>query len=153
MLFRSTVSSANVGTYTSWASSSLALTGASASNYTLVGGAVSAVITKAPLGLSLNATYNGTTNFSNSSALGDASSGAVTSGGTMSVKGLVGSEKVNGVTVSDANVDVVNNTTNYITNVSGSNGFNMGNYSIAASRNSSTSGSNITNTNNIRQKP
>ncbi|HMV63394.1 MAG TPA: filamentous hemagglutinin N-terminal domain-containing protein, partial [Rhodocyclaceae bacterium] len=123
------VASKDVGTYTQWAASSLALTGSNSTNYTLSGGAVSAVINRAPLGVALNALYNGTTQFTSSVGATNASAGTINSGGTLTVSGLAGSERLTGVTVSDASVDAIT-AGKYVTGVSGSNGFLAGNYAL-----------------------
>jgi hypothetical protein len=69
----------------------------------------------------------------------------VNTGGTLKVKGLMGSETLTGVTVLGSNVTTANNR---VTAASGSGGFVASNYAIYSSRNTSTSGSNITNANN-----
>jgi len=145
------VASKNVGTYTQWTSSSLSLTGTQASNYTLTGGAVSALINPAPLGVAVNSVYNGTNAFVSTGGATNASAGTIGTGGTLAVTGLVGSERLTGVTVSDANVDVVT-ANKYVTGASGSNGFLASNYALynagTPTYNVSTVGSAITTSNN-----
>ncbi len=81
-----TVASKNVGTYTEWASSTLALTGNQAVNYTLDGGAVQASITPAALNLLISKTYNGNAQFTGthsytiSGMVGNESAPTITSG-------------------------------------------------------------------------
>ncbi len=133
------VASKDIGAYTQWASSNLSLTGSGASNYTLIGGAVSALINPAPLGIAVNAIYNGTTSFTHGS------------GATLTTAGLIGAETVTGVTVSDANVDAVT-AAKFVTGVTGGNGFVASNYVLygagTPAYNQSLSGGNITTSNN-----
>lgn len=96
-----TVASPNVGTYTQWASSSLALDNI---NYTLVGGSVLATITPAPLGVYARPAYNGTQNFATVSGTPVGTTGSVVGGGTVQVAGLVPGELLSGFTLDSRNV-------------------------------------------------
>ncbi|MDE1948471.1 MAG: hypothetical protein KGI35_07640, partial [Burkholderiales bacterium] len=74
------------------------------------------------LGIALDATYNGTTSFTASSAATNTTAGTIgTNGGTLTVTGLQGTDTVTGVVVNDANVDAVNAGSNYVASISGAN--------------------------------
>ena len=111
------------------------------SNYSLVtvlNGSLT--ITPAPLGIALNATYNGTKTFTANSAV--TTTGSIATGGSLTVNGLQASDNVTGVTLSDANVATANN---LITTVSGSAGTTLwngtsGNYIINSRSNAGTGG-------------
>ena len=111
------------------------------SNYSLVtvlNGSLT--ITPAPLGIALNATYNGTKTFTANSAV--TTTGSIATGGALTVNGLQASDNVTGVTLSDANVATANN---LITTVSGSAGTTLwngtsGNYIINSRSNAGTGG-------------
>ncbi|MEI6612988.1 TonB family protein, partial [Polynucleobacter sp.] len=111
------------------------------SNYSLVtvlNGSLT--ITPAPLGMALNATYNGTKTFTANSAV--TTTGSIATGGSLTVNGLQASDNVTGVTLSDANVATANN---LITTVSGSAGTTLwngtsGNYIIHSRSNAGTGG-------------
>lgn len=142
-----TVISRDAGIYDRWASSTLVLTGAQASNYTLAGASVRAVISKVPLGIAVTgANYNGSAVFSADSPARDANPGELRGGGTLTVKGLIGNEQVTAVTVFNPNVNF--NSSNFITSVSGTNGFNPINYAISSIRTPGPAGVSITNTTN-----
>jgi hypothetical protein len=108
-----TTSSANAATYTSFAANGLLLNNA---NYTFNGGNVSAVINRAPLGLSVNAIYSGTTEITPTSAL---------------VTGLVNNETLIPTTLVINGKDVVQNTTNYVRAITSATGSaTLSNYSL-----------------------
>lgn len=136
-------SSANVGNYTSLIND----ISADPTKY-LVGGKIYTVeytygaytINKAPLGIAVTGIYNGTTSFNSLNS-------------TIVTNGVIAGETVTGVTVNDANVDLVNGNTNYVKTATGTGGFDIGNYQLytassLVARNVSFAGGVITNTNN-----
>ena len=106
-----------------------------------------AAIAAAPLGVALDAVYNGTTRFTSTGGATNAAAGSLTTGGSLAVAGLMGSERLTEVTVSDANADVVT-AGKSVTAAAGSNGFVASNYALRVGANSSVAGGAITSANN-----
>lgn len=135
-------SSPIVGRYTSLAyNGSLPTTyNPGSGNYTIVYQYGNYDIIKAPLGIAVTGIYNGTTSFNSLNS-------------TIVTNGVIAGETVTGVTVNDANVDLVNGNTNYVKTATGTGGFDIGNYQLytassLVARNVSFAGGVITNTNN-----
>ncbi|MBT8570062.1 hypothetical protein G6705_09000, partial [Polynucleobacter paneuropaeus] len=140
------VTSANVGNYTSFASNNLTL---SSANYAL-SSTISATINPAPLGVALYGTYNGSKSFSAGANLtANTTSSAIASdsltGNFIKVVGLQGSDAVSGATINNQNV--AGNGTNSVTALTGIGGFassstdrSAGNYYVASSNYNATGG-------------
>ena len=80
-------------------------------------------ITPAPLGITVTGTYNGSTTFT-------------TSNSTITASGLIGSESISSVTANSKNVG----SGNYVTAISGANGFVASNYAIYSGNEVGTTG-------------
>jgi hypothetical protein len=127
-------SQASVGTNLGYSVSNLALTGADAGNYYLSGGTTfsgsNGAITKAPLGIAINASYNGTTTVSPSS---------------VTITGLVNNELLTVTSVGINAANVASNNTNYVTSILANTGTaTLSNYELTIARNA-TLGTTTTN--------
>ncbi|QWD49758.1 filamentous hemagglutinin N-terminal domain-containing protein [Polynucleobacter paneuropaeus] len=121
-----TFSSAGVGNNIS-VTSNMTLGGAAATNYSLTQPAsLTANISKAPLGISIAATYNGTTTVTPT---------------ILGVNGLVNGETLSSITSAViSNANVANTLTTYATSITiGSGTASMSNYMLGSTRNNSTS--------------
>ena len=115
--------SVNVGSYTNLTASSLSRNFSAGGRNYVVGYNFTVdpayTITPAPLGITVAANYNGSTTFSSRAA-------------TITTTGLASTDTISSVTLNSA--DVANNTTNYVTGVTGtstnSTGFLASNYTI-----------------------
>ena len=118
-------SQASVGQNLSYSVSNLALTGTDSGNYYLFGGTsfsgTNGEITKAPLGIAVTASYNGTSTVTPSS---------------VALTGLVNNETLNITSVGLNAANVAANATNYVTSIAASSGTaSLANYEINSARN------------------
>ena len=95
----------DVGLYRAWKANGIpwTLSGTEAADYTLTGD-IKITITKAPLSITLNAPYNGTTTFTTTTPAANANQVPIITGGTVIAQGLIGSQQITGVAVANPNV-------------------------------------------------
>ena len=128
-------SSANAGSYTSFASNGLTL---SNTNYTLTNGTVATTINPAPLGIAIGGVYSGSTTITPA---------------TYTITGLVSAQTLVPTSVTVSNANVSSNGANYVTAILSKTGTaTLSNYAITPTYNA-TSATNTTNSATLSAAP